>query len=195
MIVGFCGPIGAGKSAAAERLVEQHGFVRLRFAQPLKEALAGLLASAGACPDEIARMIDGDLKEHPAPFLAGRTPRHAMQTLGTEWGRNCIGGDYWVSLWKARARASLDAGLNVVADDVRFPNEAEAIRALGGPVVRIERAGPVASDHASEKQCVAFDRSIRNDEGLDDLFRIVDGLARDCSWASAYWHRAGARAD
>ena len=46
--------------------------------------LRKLLACQGADAEMIRRMIDGDLKEAPTPLLEGRTPRHAMQTLGTD---------------------------------------------------------------------------------------------------------------
>ena len=55
--------------------------------------LRKLLACPGADAGMIRRMIDGDLKEAPTPLFEGRTPRHAMQTLGTEWGRDRIGRD------------------------------------------------------------------------------------------------------
>jgi hypothetical protein len=41
----------------------------------------------------------------------------------------------------------------VVVTDVRFPNEVDAIRALGGKVIRINRGSAELSDgHASEKR-------------------------------------------
>jgi hypothetical protein len=84
-------------------------------------------------------MIEGDLKHVPSPYLNDQTPRHAMQTLGTEWGRNCMGEEFWVSAAREQIEMSFENGLNVVVDDVRFPNEADMIRDLGGVMVRIRR--------------------------------------------------------
>ena len=64
-----------------------------------------------------------------------------MQTLGTEWGRNMIGPDVWVRLTMHRVDDLLASGVNVIIDDVRFDNEAEAIRERDGQIVTLSR-GP-----------------------------------------------------
>jgi len=166
-IVGFAGLIGSGKSTAAAELTRTGGFQRVRFAGPLKKMVAAL----GLSLDE----IEGRLKEAPCELLCGKTPRHAMQTIGTEWGRNLIGEDLWIRAWKHAVR-KLPAEVSVVADDVRFENEANAIRELGGAVVFIKRpslAAP-ASNHASEglRPDVA-DYEIINDGGVEHLLRNV----------------------
>lgn len=134
-VIGFCGPIGCGKSTAARILMERYGYRRERFADPLKAMLAAL----GLSPEE----LDGPAKEAPAALLGGRTPRHAMQTLGTEWGRQLIDPDLWVRAWELRVGGYWRRfHAPVVSDDVRFGNEVAAIRAMGGLVVRIERPAP-----------------------------------------------------
>lgn len=145
MIIGLSGYAGSGKSTAAAALVDI-GWSQRKFAGPLKAMMRALLDAQGATPEKIERMIEGDLKEVSSLYLGGQTPRYAMQALGTEWGRLRLTDSIWV-----------DAALRTVKgptvfDDVRFDNEAEAIRALGGIIVRIERpgVGPV-SDHVSER--------------------------------------------
>jgi hypothetical protein len=190
MLVGFFGPMHAGKSEAAKRLVATMGFERQRFAGPLKD----MLVTAGL---EVAD-VDGDRKETPNALLDGATPRHAMQTLGTEWGRKCISKTFWINLWARRARASLAAGAHVVVDDLRFPNEAAAIRALGGVVVFIDRPAPPAtrlerfrrwfrglSRHASERVRFDADVTIVNAGDLAQFHMLVDAFGRDLSWSSA----------
>ena len=147
VILGLTGLAGAGKSTAAAHLVAHHGFVRRPFAALLKGMLRSLLSAQGVPAAEVERMIDGDAKEVPTRYLGGATPRRAMQTLGTEWGR-ALALDLWVEMWAASI-VGLD---RVVADDVRFENEAAAIRALGGSVVLICRPGLVrlAGGHVSE---------------------------------------------
>lgn len=143
-IIAFTGYAGAGKSTAANILIE-NGWARGKFAAPLKNMLRSLLRDQGASADLIERMIEGDLKEVRHPMLNGRTPRHAMQTLGTEWGRTCINEDLWVD---AAMRNILGP---TVFDDCRFPNEAAAIQSSGGIVVEVRRqgVGPV-NGHVSE---------------------------------------------
>jgi len=172
-LIAIVGVAGAGKSTVAEHLVHRHGFVRTRFAQPLKEMLRALLMSRGGDYDYINRCTDGDLKETPIPELNGRTPRHAMQTLGTEWGRGLVHDAIWVDAWEDMARAESDP---VVVDDCRFVNEAAKVKALGGQVWRVERPGFVAGPHRSEQEQLSFgvDHTFINDAGLDQLYRNVD---------------------
>lgn len=166
-IIALTGLAGCGKSTVASVLAE-YGFGRVRFADPLKTMLRAL----GLGDAE----IEGPLKERPCHLLAGRTPRHAMQTLGTEWGRSCIGPDFWVGLWQRTACAVLDHGGRVAAEDCRFPNEAAAARALGGEVWLVLRPGLAVGGHASEQagQDIVPDRIIRNDGTLADLRRAVE---------------------
>jgi len=178
-VIGLAGAAGSGKSTAAE-LLAGHGFTRLRFAAPMKAALAGLLANFGVSRDRIGRMIEGDLKEVPAPELAHRTPRHAMQTLGTDWGRDQMDPDLWAGPMAQRGAEIAAAGGRVVFEDVRFSNEAAAIRALGGLVVKIEgRGAELASGHASEGFDFEPDAVLENASTLDaleaDLLALVFG--------------------
>lgn len=170
-LVVFTGPAGCGKSTAASYLVREYGFTRLRFAGPLKDMLHAIGLS------EIE--TDGALKETPCELLGGKTPRHAMQTLGTEWGRDLIDGDFWVNLWARRADILLSKGVDVVCDDCRFPNEAKAAHQLGGLIVKIYGAAGVAADsgHASEHQDIPSDFRLFNDGLNHEVFEArLDGV-------------------
>lgn len=101
--------------------------------------------------------------------------RRLLQLIGTECGRECIDPDIWVRRWWYYADPSLQPGEPtpiIIADDVRFENEAEKIESLGGTVVRVDRTPPLDgphSDHASETNEVGFDLRVDNDGTLDDL--------------------------
>jgi hypothetical protein len=167
MIIGFTGLAGSGKSTAADYLVKQHGFVRTRFADSLK----GMLRAMGLSPAE----IDGDLKEKPSALLMGKTPRWAMQTLGTEWGRKCIHHDIWVALWQRTALDIIDHGGRVVVDDCRFDNEARIIHSMGGRLCKIVRHGAgTKSVHVSEQADLAYDALVHNDGPLQELYGKID---------------------
>lgn len=144
-LVGITGKAGSGKSTAAQVLIDA-GWVRVKMAGPLKD----MLRAIGLTEEH----IEGDLKEVPCDLLQGRTPRHAMVTLGTEWGRDMIGGDMWIDLARGRIQAAFAAGHSVVVDDIRFENEAAVIRDLGGAVVHIERDTDIAVAHKSENGVV-----------------------------------------
>ncbi|HRF08476.1 MAG TPA: deoxynucleotide monophosphate kinase [Xanthobacteraceae bacterium] len=169
-VIGFVGAIGSGKTTAQKRLQEAFGFSRVRFAGPLKDMMRALGLSEAE--------IDGDLKEKPCALLGGKSPRYAMQTIGTEWGRGLIDSDLWINAWR-RAVTAANA-ICVVADDCRFPNEAAAIRALGGKIVRITgRAGDTsAAAHASEGQPIEADIEIENTGDLAAFYVSVDDLPR-----------------
>jgi len=172
MIIGLAGRAGSGKSTVAAHLAAR-GYRRIRFADPLKDMMRALGLTE--------RHIEGDLKEQPCPLLAGKTPRYAMQTIGTEWGRGIIHPDLWVGAWEARA-----ANDNlVVAEDVRFPNEEAAIRRLGGWVIGVERPGrEVGSGHPSENQPISPDLWLRNDGDVPALLAQVDSALISISWAA-----------
>jgi hypothetical protein len=145
MIVGISGEIGSGKSTAAEILIEQ-GYIRGKFAGALKDMLRALLRYRGADDETIERMIEGDLKEKSTRLLNGRSPRYAMQTLGTEWGRDLIHPDLWVDT-EMEAKADVP---KLLFDDVRHPNEADAIRARGGVLAHLTGRGGDSTGHSSE---------------------------------------------
>jgi hypothetical protein len=169
LVIGLTGPIGSGKSAVAQEL-ERYGFTRVRFAGPLKK----MLVTLGLSLDQ----IDGASKETPSELLCGKTPRQAMQWLGTEWGRTLVGNDLWVNAWR-RYVSKLPAEVSVVADDTRFPNEVEAIRAMGGIIVHVKRDSvtPVDVRHISEKFAFEPDMIIDNDGSLEALRDRVRWLA------------------
>jgi energy-coupling factor transporter ATP-binding protein EcfA2 len=172
-IIALTGYAGSGKSTVASALVRL-GYTHTKFAGPLKGMLRALYRSTDMPFAEIERRIEGDLKEIPDRLLNGRTPRQAMQWLGTEWGRGYFGDDFWVGMWAAGLRN----GKRYVVDDCRFPNEADAIRSRGGVIVFIDRpgVGPV-NDHVSERLPTTPDVTLTNDGSLQDLSEKVKQLA------------------
>lgn len=171
LVIAFTGLIGSGKTTAAFRLIEEHGFRRVRFAGPLKD-----MAYAFGLSYE---QIDGKLKEEPCTLIGGKTPREFMQLLGTEFGRNLIDPNIWIHAWN-HAVHQVPPSVGVVVDDCRFPNEAEAVRKLSSKarIVRIIRKGQgTRQAHVSELQQFAVDSILENDEGLEELYKKVDNLA------------------
>ena len=170
-LIAFTGTAGSGKTTAADIVMGAGGFVRVKFADALKAMLRSLYEVAGFDADEIERKIEGDLKEVPCPTLRGQTPRHAMVTLGTEWGRDLIASDLWVSIWKRKVRKMMDLGFSVVVDDLRFDNELAAIREIGGTTVRVLRPATTAANpsHISEQAAFEVDFEFVNRGSRLDL--------------------------
>lgn len=169
-VIGLSGLAGCGKSTVAGFLA-QHGYARERFAGGLKAMMSALLAYRGMDPADIMAAIEGEEKEVECAHLLDRTPRHAMQTLGTDWGRNMMHPDFWIDVAYGRMIVLAVEGCRFAMDDVRFQNEADLIRnAFDGEIWRIERPGVgLTSGHSSEVQDVSFDRVIQNDGCLDHL--------------------------
>lgn len=72
------------------------------------------------------------------------TPRTLLQLLGTECGRNIIHPNIWINALFADIDKELNANPNYnkkgfIITDVRFPNEADAIKKHKGINIRIER--------------------------------------------------------
>jgi len=170
MLIGIAGKKQSGKSSVANYLVQTHGFVRIRFAGPLKDMMRAL----GLSEEE----IDGKMKEKPSKILGGQTPRYAMQTLGTEWGRHMIHPGIWTESWFHKYEAALALGMDVVVDDVRFSNEAALIQHLDGRIVNIFR--PITKDltdmHASEQFDFQSHWELLNTGDLPELYRKVEDI-------------------
>lgn len=173
ILIGIAGPAQSGKSTLAgefRRLVEFRGqkYTEQPFAGPLKR----MLASIGVDVSDLSKNV-------PVAFLDGRiTPRIMMQTLGTEWGRNLLPG-LWLKVWQHE----LDDSANTVCvPDVRFDNEAELIRELGGTIIHVKRK-PTADmlavpAHASEVGITRANGDIifRNDRGIEKMAQLAASI-------------------
>lgn len=128
--------MGSGKDTAADYLTGNYGFKNIKFADPLKDMLRAL----GLTTEEIEDRV---LKEQPHPLLCGRTPRYAMQKIGTEWGRHLIADNLWTNIFEQRCNGKR----LVVCSDMRFFNEAACVERNNGIMIRIRRP---ATDPAPE---------------------------------------------
>ena len=166
VIVALTGAAGSGKSTAADYLVEHYGYRRIKFADPLKNMLRAI-----GLGDE---SIEGGLKNTPIAWLNDHSPRYLMQTLGTEWGRQMICRDIWVSIWRNKVESWLndEPGVRIVADDCRFANEAEAVAQMGGRILAVHRPGAgLAGGHASESGLKGYDLPVVVNDADIDLLR------------------------
>lgn len=176
MIIGLSGVARSGKDTVADMLVKKRGYVKMSFADPIREALYTLnpnitVENMGVV--SLSSAVDGMGWEILKTYSSDIRP--LMQRMGTEVGREMFGEDFWV---KQAMRKAVQHEL-VVFSDVRYPNEADAIRAMGGQIIRIERIGVNAvNGHASEHALGAyrFDEEIRNMGTLEDLNLSMEAL-------------------
>lgn len=139
MIIGLVGLIGSGKGTIADILVGDYSFQKESFAAGVKDACAVVFGWD-------RQMLEGETKEsrdwreQPDPWWSEKlqhefTPRLALQLMGTEAGRNVFHTDIWVlSLLKR-----IDSNKNYVIADVRFPNEMQRIKDMGGFIIWVTR--------------------------------------------------------
>lgn len=174
-LIGIVGRRRSGKDTTA-RALEGLGYTTVKFAGALKTMLAAYFKYVGIREDEIAAMIEGDCKERDSSALCHKSTRYAMQTLGTEWGRNLIGTDIWVNACIARVRL-FD---RVVISDVRFENEVAAIKAEGGVIVKVTRNTGNEDQHSSETtvDSLNFDYLIINNGTKSELQDEVRSLIK-----------------
>ena len=174
MIIGLSGYARSGKDSTAELLCLNYGYTRLSFADPIRHALMVLNPKL----DSITRLAE--YVDDYGWDMAKQNPevRRLMQVFGTEVGRTMFGEDVWVKL----ALRDLSPNSKVVISDVRYPNEARAIKSLGGSLWRINRHNHSAvnghkSEHAMDN--FTFNHVIYNDGTLDDLSDEVFMLAKE----------------
>jgi len=137
-IIGLCGAAGAGKGTVAEALVERCSLVEMAFADRIYTAVANITGYS------VLELKDREFKEKPIEWLGGKSPRHLLQTLGTEWGRDTVSASLWVDATMRHIEHLAGCvTTGIVLTDVRFDNEAEAIRRRGGVVWEVRR--PVAT--------------------------------------------------
>jgi Deoxynucleotide monophosphate kinase len=208
-IIGIAGVAGAGKDTAANALVENYGFVKVSLADPLKricKEVFGFTDEQLWGPSEMRNQSDerwphtfAGSVDKPREWL---TPRYALQTLGTEWGRACS-PNVWVDYAIRAAERILNGwsyfpqdhhnpfqryiagekrAQGIVVPDVRFSNEVDAIRSAGGHVWLVDRPGAglsgSAGQHASETGIASLhvDAAIRNAGTIQDLRATVGAL-------------------
>jgi hypothetical protein len=169
-LIGLTGRARSGKDTAADYLVRRYGFVKHSFAAPIREFVARI---AGMTLSELEQT-----KELPLHWLNGVTPRHLMQTVGTEWGRDSVDQALWIKSCFARASRDLAAGRSVVICDVRFDNEAEELRRLDGQVWAITREGSGTTTAHSSEAGVALGLTrltLVNSGPVEGLYALLDG--------------------
>lgn len=177
-IIGLIGRARAGKDTAAARLTSAHGFTRFAFADALKRLALEV--------DPIVIPIDtvwGSARLREVVERAGwegakeyREVRRTLQALGV--AVRSLDEDFWVRRVTTEISFS---GKPAVVTDVRFENEARAILAAGGRLVRVVRPGQDESDtHISETALVDFPThaELLNDCDVATLHTRADAMLR-----------------
>jgi dephospho-CoA kinase len=174
-LIGICGKKRHGKDTVGDYLVKEYGFIKISFSDKLKEICKILFNFS----DE---QLYGSLKETEDPYWKV-TPRNVLQFVGTDLFRNQLSKiiphikkDFWVECVKHFLLQNKHK--RIVICDVRFINEANMIKDLGGKLIKITRNLISQDDHASEQEVdlIKTDYNIKNNETITELYREIDKL-------------------
>ncbi len=154
-----------GKDTLANYMVQYGGarVKKLPWAWKLKQICYELYAWAGVYSPEVYDTKECEyLRDVPLPLLAndrwpqGPTPVDLWVALGTPAVRDNVHNDTWINYV---LKSNHDCEILVIPD-VRFLNEAEAVKAAGGTLVKVVRPG------IQPRNTVA-DQALANWEGWD----------------------------
>lgn len=189
ILLALTGAARAGKDSVADRLVERHGFTKISFAAPLKQALQATDPILGFHPyrkGELVRLSEA-LANESEDVIKQQFPeyRRLLEKLGTE-GIRALDDQFWVNAAINRIDNWYDG--RFVFPDARFGNEVQAVRDAGlddiaeaWHIVRPSLIGPVGEVHASAALHgnLGEDREVLNDGTLEQLHERVDGLVAE----------------
>ena len=179
MIVGLTGKKQHGKDTTGAILVNEHGFVRVSFADALKQSAAALFGVPVETWDALKNRPDAIVTLNVGAYVGGDvlaklTVREFVQRYGTEAHRDVFGGDFWVNVVRDKVADLVKQDESVVITDVRFAEEAALVVKMGGKVINVYRPQVVddGDGHASE-QLPEFDTTLWNGGDMDDLRKAI----------------------
>lgn len=169
-IIGLSGYAQSGKDTVANKLVEEYGYKRISFADAIRDFL---LRVNPILMD--GRRLSGLVTEFGWEIAKAQDEvRRLLQETGTA-ARDMFGEYFWISV----ALSKVGDNEKVVISDVRFSNEADVIKMLGGQVWKVTRpgVGPI-NGHISESDMdsYAVDHVIDNSGTIEELHAEVQKL-------------------
>jgi|SRR3954469_1422380 len=172
MLIAFSGYKTSGKDTAAKVLIDEYGFTKIAFADPVREmALAIdpyiLFGEKTVRLSEVITLGRGwDWAKNELPEV-----RRLMQKIGTEAVRNILGTNVWIDLLMSRYPDLFHDETRYVITDCRFENECEFVQGSNATIIWIDRPGLSSDGHASESDVPLkyADAILHNDETIEEL--------------------------
>ena len=177
-VLGLTGYAGSGKDYTYAHLKETYDgqVARLAFADGVRHEIEDILARPNS---EIGKILPA-LWEKPYPPEV----RALLQWWGTEF-RRAQDPDYWVKKGIERLEEYESVGIDLaVVTDVRFANEAQAIKEIGGLVVEV-----VAADHLRKERLGGALPPVHDSEVIDFPvdFHIISNHGLEIPWQVTQW--------
>jgi hypothetical protein len=179
IIIGITGRKRSGKDTIANYLVKKYGFVKLAFADSLKESCKIIF---GFSDDQVY----GDEKDVIDSYW-GHSPREILQNVGTELFRKRLpelcpntSPEIWIKSVDRKIQQLKKSGHTLfVISDIRFQNELDYVVRNNGVSFRVIRPSLLHdsnSNHESEihvdNLCTDYD--FNNNGSKTDLYQLVD---------------------
>lgn len=178
LIIGFIGPKGSGKDYAYSILFKHFNNVdRVAFADPIKNTICKLFSLQPEQLELIKRCPQIDFINHETNnCYGGCTGRDFVRNIGM------LMRDYDDQQFNRYVEDKIKDNPNVnwVVTDVRFPNEVELIKRLGGVLIEINREGYTYDQHVTESGKLPHDYLVDNDENFEDnLVKLINQLMEE----------------
>jgi len=201
ILIGIAGNMGTGKTTVAKMIQDIHpSAIILPFAGEVKAELHTILSTYrnGHFFSYNKRMLYGTQEEKDlvffvptclfndahlkgislsgigdAQYISGETwyattGRKLMQWYATDYKRK-VNPSYWLNKWQHSLYNS--KGDIFLIDDIRFPNEADLVKSLGGYIIKVKRYTSFDLSHRSESLISSIDShyTIDNNFSIDHL--------------------------
>lgn len=173
-IIGLIGRKYNGKDTVGDILHNNYNYERIAIATPLKEACKSIFGFTN-------EQLYGNEKEIIDTYW-NVSPRQVLQFVGTELFRHQmnkliphLNDDIWLYSIKKQIKDVIDDKCirKIVITDVRFENEVEMIKQMGGIIIHIIRpsVNNLIDNHSSENNIdnLSSDYTLYNDYSIDDL--------------------------
>lgn len=162
-LIGLAGKKESGKTTTAN-------YIRDLILNVNPEAEIHILNFADPLKEEVAKAC-----EVTVDFIEKNKPkfRTILQWWGTEFRREMFGSDYWVEKFLTKVK-TLNNNAIVIVGDIRFLNEVNTIRYVGGKLWKLTRKSSNTNQdsHKSETELdsvVFWDAVIDNSQSLGYL--------------------------
>lgn len=177
-LIGLSGRAGSGKDTVANYMVNNYNYTKLSFGKVLKDVVSCIFGWP-------RYLLEGDTKESrefrekedkwwSEHLKIKITPRIAMQKIGTDVFRMHFHQDIWLLILKKQI-TKYD---KIVVTDIRFLNEYNMIKNMGGNVFKISKSNIIKDTHLSENilDNIQFKYEIDNNGTIEELYQKIDNL-------------------
>jgi len=181
LLIGLVGTKSAGKDTFADHFISsrkntEEKIVKYAFATPLKKACKELFLLSDS-------QLSGTIEKETIDERWGLSPRQIFQMVGTDFIRNHIDPNFWLTHFEYWLDSQLSTSI-VIVSDVRFQNEADLIKNKGGVLVKINR---------SEEGVKPDDDSTNTDSHISevgvDSITGIDYLIQNSGTIEHYYHQ------